>query len=53
MISLKRLLLAYRKNQLEEAKRRAAELENDVVKAILADEVIARASTLLKSMNAS
>ena len=37
---------------LEEAKRRASELDNGVVKAIPADEVMAKANALLKSMNA-
>ena len=38
---------------LEEAKRRASELDNGVVKAVPADEVMARARALLKSINAS
>ena len=38
---------------LEEAKRLATELDNGVVKAVPADEVMAKAGALLKSINAS
>ena len=38
---------------LEKAKRRASELDNGVVKAVPADEVMAKARALLQSINAS
>ncbi|ETX09615.1 hypothetical protein MUS1_06730 [Marinomonas ushuaiensis DSM 15871] len=41
------------KDWLEEAKRRAEELDNGVVKAIPAEEVMANARALLKSINAT